>query len=62
MQDELPIRKVNRRGRQERERKAHRHVISRNMGLPKWERQQSRKKRDRQLGILIKKARKQGLP
>lgn len=62
MDEEFAVSKPNRRKRQERERKAHRHVMSKQMGEFPWNRQKSRKQRNREVAITTKLARYKGLP
>jgi hypothetical protein len=58
--EDFGIAKPNRRRRQEK--KPHRQVIHRPMGLPKWERSKSRKEHNKKIATITKKARGKGLP
>ena len=60
--DEYTISKPNRRGMQDRRDRAHAHVMHSPLGLPEWEREKPRKRRNLETALTTKQARDKGLP
>lgn len=56
--DGYPVKKGNRQAKQSP--KAHRQVIHKPLGLPKWEREKGNKEKNRQRAEIVKKARRKG--
>lgn len=54
--DDYELKKPNRQARQVP--KVHRQVIHKPLGLPKWEREESKKEKNRKRARIVKKARR----
>lgn len=56
--DDYPVKKANRKAKQEP--KAHRQVIHKPLGLPKWEREKGKKEKNLKRAEIVRKARRKG--